>query len=355
MRLRIAALGGDGVGPEVTEAALRVVEAVGAREEWQLEVERLPIGWSAVETHGDPLPEVTRAGVTAADAVFLGAVGSPAARGAPRALRPETGLLALRRALGCWANLRPTRIPHVLVPASPLRPERASGVDLLVVRELAGGLYYGEPRGEDEDHAWNTLRYTRDEIRRVADLAFRIAAGRGGRVVSVDKENVLEVSRLWRRVVEEVAAAHPDVRVEHILVDRAALELVLRPRDLDVVVTANLFGDILTDEASALAGSLGVAGSASLGGTTDLYEPVHGSAPDLGPDEANPMGAFASLALLFRHTADRPDLADALDRAVERTLEAGIATADLAPALGFTPVGTRAFTTAVLEQLEQSA
>lgn len=346
----LAFLPGDGIGPEVGEAAVEVLRAAVERNGGSLRVRTLPVGWSAVEDHGEPLPDRTLEACREADAVFLGAVGSPEADGEPPERRPETGLLRLRKGLGCYANLRPARVSEALTASTPLREEVVRGTDFLVVRELAGGLYYGEPRHEG-DPSVNTMVYGRDEIERIARVAFEAAGERRGRVTSVDKANVLEVSRLWRRVVQEVAGDYPEVELDHMLVDRAAMELVLHPTRFDVLVTENLFGDVLSDEAAAVVGSLGVLGSASLGGTTDLYEPVHGSAPDIaGRGVANPMGAIASASLLLRHTFEMRREADAVDAAVEAVLDDGHRPADLASA-GEDGVGTRAFTRRVLEAL----
>ncbi len=357
MRLDLAVLPGDGIGKEVVGAALEVLDALGARLGFQVARTECPVGWAAVTANGSPLPEPTLRACRSADAVLLGAVGHPDAEGALPASRPEAGLLALRAGLGCWANLRPVAVSETMAEYSALRPERATGTDLLVVRELAGGLYYGDPRGERDGRAWNTLVYEEHEVRRIAGLALRLARGRGGRVTSVDKANVLEVSRLWRRVVDAVAQREGDVDVRHMLVDRAALEIVRDPGQFDVLLTSNLFGDILSDAAGGVAGSLGVLGSASLGGVTDLYEPVHGSAPELaGLGVANPMGALTSVELMLRHTFGLDRAARALAQAVEATVKQGIRTADLVPSAGQDPlrepVGTAAFTEAVLAHIE---
>ncbi len=348
----IAVLPGDGVGPEVSNAALAVLEAVRERFGIALETTTHLGGWTAVVETGSPLPDATLEACRSADAVFLGAVGHPDADGEPPERRPETGLLALRRQLGCFANLRPARLYPALRDQSPLRASRVVGTDFLLVRELAGGLYYGEPRGwnRDEGRAVNTLVYSRPEIERIARTAFELARGRRKHVVSIDKANVLDVSRLWRSVVSEVAGEYPDVRLDHMLVDRAAMELVIRPSAWDVWLTPNLFGDILSDEAGAVVGSLGLLGSASLGDGIDLYEPVHGSAPDIaGQDRANPVGAIVSVALMLRHTFERTDAADAVDGAVERVLDDGLRTPDLLDGGETRSVGTRAFAEAVAD------
>ena len=338
---RIVVLPGDGIGPEVTAEAVRVLEAAGERFGFGLALEYCAIGAAGVAAAGEPFPADTRAAVTRADAVLLGAVGDPSLDGAPRHLRPETALLALRKLLGVFANLRPV-VPHpALVERSPLKADRLRGVDLLIVRELTGGLYYGEPRGRDGDRAVNTLTYTVTEIERVARLAFAAARGRRGMVTSVDKANVLEVSQLWRETVTRIGAEYADVRLEHCYVDTAAMRLVTAPAGFDVLLTENLFGDILSDEAAVLTGALGLLPSASLGTGPGLFEPVHGSAPDIaGQGIANPLGAVASAALLLRHGLGLAQAADAVDRAVGAVLDAGVRTADLA-APGGAVTGTR--------------
>jgi 3-isopropylmalate dehydrogenase len=351
--LRIAVLGGDGIGPEVTAAAMQVLAAVAREESVKLVLDEKPVGWTAVVQTGSPLPDETLSACTAADAVFLGAVGHPDAAGQPREKLPETGLLALRKALDCWANLRPVKVPPALVGVSALRPERVRGTDVMILRELGGGLYYGEPRKDEGKKAYNTMVYTDHEVSRLAKLAFQLARGRRGKVTSVDKANVLEVSRLWRRVVDETAKTDGQgVELDHMLVDRAAMELVLYPTRFDVLLTENLFGDILSDQAGALAGSLGALGSASLGDGTDLYEPVHGSAPDIaGRGIANPLGAIDSVALMLRHTFHMEQAARRVERACEAALSDGIRTGDLAEP-GARKASTMEFTDAVLERLE---
>ena len=353
--LKVAVLGGDGVGPEVTAAAMQVLEAAVRNESVTLSLTARPVGWKAVLEGGSPLPEATLQACLAADAVFLGAVGHPDAIGQPRDRLPETGLLGLRKALACWANLRPVRVLPSLVGVSASSPERVRGTDVMILRELGGGLYYGEPRGEKDGKAWNTMVYSEDEVQRIARLGLSLARGRHGRITSVDKANVLEVSRLWRRVVDEtVAEEGQGVEVDHMLVDRAAMELMLNPTRFDVLLTENLFGDILSDQAGALVGSLGALGSASLGDGTDLYEPVHGSAPDIaGKGVANPLGAMASVALMLRHTFRMERPARRVEWAYEAVLADGVRTVDLKEP-GQEPVGTTAFTDAVLERIEST-
>lgn len=355
-RLHVVALGGDGVGPEVLEAAVHVLHQVAGCWGHELTVSRHDVGYAAWARHGTPLPEATLAACREGPAVMLGAVGDPRGDALPAAERPEAALLRLRTDLGCFANLRPATVHPALAGASALRPEIAAGADLLIVRELTGGLYYGRPREHDAagGRAMNTLTYTDAEVERVARVAFELARRRRGHVTSVDKANVLEVSRLWRAVVERVATGYPDVTLEHMLVDRAAMELVSDPRRFDVLLTENMFGDILSDEAAAVCGSLGVLGSASVGGAVGLYEPVHGSAPDIaGKGVANPVGALRSAALMLAHTFGLHDEARALDRAIDAAFEDGLRTPDLA---GDGPsLGTRDFADAVARRVSVPA
>ena len=330
-RFSIAVLPGDGIGPEVIAQAVRVLEAVGERFDLGFDVATYPIGATGVAVANAPLPVATRNAVVRSDAVLLGAVGDPALDSSPRELRPETGLLALRKLLKVYANLRPVTVRPALLAASPLKADRLHGVDVLVVRELTGGLYYGEPRGRNGTSAVNTLVYTTAEIERVARIAFTAARERKKLVTSVDKANVLEVSQLWRETVTNVAREYPDIRLEHTYVDTAAMRLVSEPASLDVVLTENMFGDILSDEAAVLVGSLGLLPSASLGSGPGLFEPVHGSAPPLaGRDIANPIGAIATAALLLRHGLRLAEPADAIDEAVGAALDAGARTRDIA-------------------------
>jgi 3-isopropylmalate dehydrogenase len=330
-RYTIAVLPGDGIGPEVTAEAVRVLQAAADLHGFTLETAEYAVGAAGVADTGDSLPSTTAAAVTEADAVLLGAVGHPSLAAAEGRRRPEAGLLALRKLLGAYANLRPVTVHPALRHASPLRPERLEGVDLLIVRELLGGLYYGEPRGLERDAAFNTMRYSVPEIERVARVAFEAARGRRGAVTSVDKANVLEVSQLWRETVTRVAAEYPDVRLEHLYVDYAAMRLVANPAAIDVLLTENLFGDILSDEAAVLSGSLGLLPSASIGDGPGLFEPVHGSAPDIaGKGIANPLGAIASAAMLLRHGLKQAEAADAVDRAIDAVLASGARTPDIA-------------------------
>jgi 3-isopropylmalate dehydrogenase len=362
----IVVLPGDGIGPEIVAAARQLLDSLG-----EFRYEELLIGGASIDAHGTALTDEVLAAAKAADAVLLGAVGGPKWDTTdPDKPRPEQGLLGIRKGMGLFANLRPVRPSPALMGASPLREERISGTDLLVVRELTGGIYFGE-RGRQPDSAFDTCTYTRGEIERIARVGFeaarRRAAGGSGRrpkVTSVDKANVLETSRLWREVVTGVAPDYDDVELEHMLVDNAAMQLVSRPAEFDVIVTENLFGDVLSDESAMLTGSLGMLPSASLGaeGEPGLFEPVHGSAPDIaGKGVANPLATFLSVAMLLRHGLGRADDAERVETAVDAVLERGLRTPDLASAAA-TPapmvdvpaeveVGTAEMTSAVLEEL----
>jgi 3-isopropylmalate dehydrogenase len=327
----VAVLPGDGIGPEVTAEAVRVLAAVADLYGYRIATQEYPIGAAAVRLLGEALPATTRDAVVDADAVLLGAVGDPALADAIGARRPEAGLLALRKLLGAYANLRPVSVHPALRHASPLKPDRLDNVDLLIVRELTGGLYYAEPRGRDQHSAVNTLRYSVAEIERVARVAFQAARERQGLVTSVDKANVLEVSQLWRETVSRIGGDYPEVRLEHLYVDFAAMRLVASPASFDVLLTENLFGDILSDEAAVLTGSLGLLPSASIGDGPGLFEPVHGSAPDIaGRGVANPIGAIASVAMLLRHGLELAEAAVLVEQAIAAVIDAGGRTADIA-------------------------
>jgi 3-isopropylmalate dehydrogenase len=347
MKASIVLLPGDGIGPEVVAETRGVLEAVAERFGHELSFDEQLIGGAAIDATGEPLPEATLAACREADAVLLGAVGGPKWDDPLAKVRPEQGLLGIRKALGLYANLRPVKLWPELANASPLRPERLEGVDLLIVRELTGGLYFGEPRRrepfEGGERAIDTLVYTDSEIRRIVRLGFELARGRRSKLTSVDKANVLESSRLWRQVATEVAAEFPDVELEHQLVDSCAMRLVTSAASFDVVVTENMFGDILSDEASVLTGSLGLLPSASLGeGSMGLYEPVHGSAPDIaGRGVANPFATMMSGAMLLRHSLGLEEEAAAVERAVSEALAAGARTPDLGGELGTQAVGER--------------
>lgn len=349
---QIAVLPGDGIGAEVTAEAERVLRAVGERFGHRFKMERAPVGGAAMDAGRSPLPEGTLALCRSAAAVLFGAVGDPKYDDPQAERRPEQALFGLRRGLGLFVNLRPVRVHPALAAASPLRPALVEGVDLVVVRELTGGIYFGQPRVEGGERAVDTMIYTRPEVERIAHVAFRMALTRRAKVTSVDKANVLACSRLWRRTVEEVAREYPDVALEHLLVDAATMHLLQRPRDFDVILTGNLFGDILSDEASVLAGSMGMLPSASLGeGRFGLYEPIHGSAPDIaGRGVANPLAAILSAAMLLRHSLEMEAEALAVEAAVSSVLDAGHRTADLA-APGEPAVSTRGMGDLVVQAL----
>ena len=365
-RYRIATIPGDGVGPDVVAAARRAVDAAGAAFGFAVDWSEYLVGGAAIDAHGVAIRPEDVAACGAGDAILLGAVGGPKWSDPSATVRPEQALFALRGGLGLYANLRPVSVHPALIASSPVRPELLAGVDLLIVRELTGGIYFGErqePSGAAGARAaLDTLPYSEREIRRVVELAFELAAARRGHVTSVDKANVLATSRLWRTVANEVAAASPGVTLAHQLVDSCAMLLVRRPADFDVIVTENLFGDILSDEAAVLAGSLGMLPSASLGdrrtdhGRFGLYEPIHGSAPDIaGRDVANPIGTILSAAMLLRLSLGREDAAAALEAAVSGALDDGYRTADLVPTsgedAGIQRIGTTGMTAAIVERI----
>jgi 3-isopropylmalate dehydrogenase len=355
MSFRLVLLPGDGVGPEVIDAGVIVLRAVEQRFQVSYETARHPIGGAALSAGQPALPESTLAACMASDAVLLGAVGDPRFDHLPREQRVETGLLALRKSLNVYANLRPAQAWTALDAVVPFKPDRIAGANLVIVRELLGGLYFGEPRKLEETQAYNTMRYSVPEIERIADVAFRLAAGRRKRVTSVDKHNVLETSQLWRRVVTHVAQRYPDVQLDHQYVDACAMNLALDPRRFDVILTENLFGDILSDEAGAIAGSLGMLPSASIGDGPGLYEPVHGSAPTLaGKDVANPIGTILSIAMLLRHAAKSEPQAVAIERAVESALTDGCRTQDIAEP-GRPPLSCRAMATEIARRVASGA
>jgi 3-isopropylmalate dehydrogenase len=333
MKLKILVTAGDGIGPEVTNEAVAVLKEIAAQGGHDFSFDEKRIGGVAIVQDGTPLPKDTLEAALASDAVLLGAVGGNEFNSLPPDKRPEAGLLQIRAALGGFANLRPAFAFKELAVNSPLRPEVIDGADILFVRELLGGLYFGQPRewNKEKGESWNTMRYTREEVARVARIAFKLAQGRRKKLTSVDKANVLEVSQLWRATVNEVAAEFSDVTVEHQYVDAMAIHIMNRPRDFDVVVTENLFGDILTDESGVITGSLGMLPSATIGGKVNLYEPVHGSAPDIaGKGLANPLGAILTAALILRHSGGLEAEAIVVESSVRKVLEQGFRTPDLA-------------------------
>jgi 3-isopropylmalate dehydrogenase len=356
MNSRIVTLPGDGIGPDVTNEAVRVLKSVATKFGHQFTFEPQLIGGMAIDETGSALPPESLAACLKADAVLLGAVGGPKWDDPRAKTRPEDGLLAIRKGLGLYANLRPVRPHPALAFASPLREEKVRGVDFIVVRELTGGLYFGKPkeRREANGHvsAVDTLEYHDYEIRRIVDLGFKLAQARKKKLASVDKANVLASSRLWREIATEMAADYPDVKLDHVLVDTAAMRLVTSPASFDVIVTENTFGDILTDEAAVLVGSMGLLPSASLGqGRMGLYEPIHGSAPDIaGKGIANPIGSILSAAMLLRHSLDLPNEAAAIERAVAQALTEGCRTADIARQ-GETVLSTTQMTDEVIKRV----
>jgi 3-isopropylmalate dehydrogenase len=356
MHFRIVVLPGDGIGPEVTRQAVRVLHDVARIHGHSFDFAEHAVGGAAITLTGSPLPPQTIAACKHADAVLLGAIGSPEFDYLPSSQKPEAGLLQLRAALAGFANLRPVKCYSPLAAASPLRSEVVDGSDILFVRELLGGLYFGEPRGivsnNGTGEAFNTMRYSVDEIERVARVAFAAAMNRQGRLTSVDKANVLETSQLWRQTVTRVAADYPTVELDHLYVDAASMHLIMKPTRFDVILTENLFGDILSDEAAVLAGSLGMLASATVGGDVDLYEPVHGSAPDIaGRNIANPLGAIASVAMMLRHTMKLEDEANDIETAIENALEIGCRTRDIVTSSSDRLVGTEEMGEMVCESL----
>jgi 3-isopropylmalate dehydrogenase len=340
MKARIVVLPGDGIGPEVAAEAVRVLQIVAGRFGHEFSFTERLLGGCSIDRHGTALTDETLADCKASNAVLLGAVGGPKWDDPRAKVRPEQGLLALRKGLDVFANLRPVRVHDSLIDASPLKPDRLRGVDILVIRELTGGLYFGQPKGRDRkdghERAVDTLEYCDFEIRRVVELAFRLARGRRRKVTSVDKANVLESSRLWRQVASDIGAAHPEIALDHVLVDTASMRLITHPSSFDVVVTENMFGDILTDEASVLAGSMGMLPSASIGESgPGVYEPIHGSAPDIaGKGLANPVGTILSSAMLLRHSLGLAEEASVIERAVDTAIAEGCRTGDLGGKLG---------------------
>jgi len=332
-KLNICVLPGDGIGPEVTKEAVRILRFVAESQGYDFRFTERAIGGTAIRQFGSALPQETVETCVKSNAVLLGAVGSPEFDSLPSKEKPEAGLLGIRKALGGFANLRPAKAYPAIADCSPIKAEVLGKADIMFVRELLGGLYFGQPRGFEgnRDSAFNTMRYSVEEIERVGRVAFELARKRKKKVTSVDKANVLEVSQLWREVITMLGKEYPDVKLDHMYVDACSMRLITHPTTFDVVLTENLFGDILTDEAAALCGSLGMLSSATIGGNIDLYEPVHGSAPDIaGKGIANPLGAIASAAMMLRHTAKLEDDARDIEDAIREVLEAGYRTADLA-------------------------
>jgi len=327
---KIAIIKGDGIGNEIVEEAIKVLDAVSSNEDFELEYNEYLLGGSAIDVFDNPCPDETIKGCLNSDAILFGAIGGPKWDSLPKEKRPESGLLKLRKSLNLFANIRPAIIFDELVNASSLKPEIIKGVDLVVVRELTGGIYFGEPRYKDDKKAYNTMIYTREEIERIAKVAFEEAKKRNKKVTSVDKANVLEVSELWREVVEDVKKEYPEVELEHMYVDNAAMQLVRNPKQFDVILTSNIFGDILSDEASMIVGSIGLLPSASIGGKVGLFEPIHGSAPDIaGQGIANPIATILSSAMMLDFLGEN-QASKKIKNAIKKVLKEGYRTKDLA-------------------------
>lgn len=353
MRISLAVIPGDGIGPDIVSQAVRVLDRIGEIYGHDFSYRTLLAGGAAIDRTGVPLPDETLQAAKESDSVLLGAVGGPKWDDVPSHLRPEKALLGLRGGLGLFCNLRPAMLYRQLADACPLRSELVEGgLDVMVVRELTGGIYFGK-RGRTDDEAYDTMSYTKGEVERIAVKAFEIAMKRNGRLTSVDKANILETSRLWRATVDEVAKAYPDMTVNHLYVDNAAMQLVRNPKQFDVILTENMFGDILSDEASMITGSIGMLPSASLRSDSfGMYEPIHGSAPDIaGQDKANPLATILSVAMMLRYSFDLKAEADALEMAVDRTLDQGWRTADIFTE-GMRLCGTQAMGQAVVDNLE---
>jgi 3-isopropylmalate dehydrogenase len=354
---KIALLKGDGIGPEIVQSAVEVLQKIEELFRYSFTFEEGLIGGIAIDQKGDPLPQETLELCLKADAVLLGAVGGPKWDDLPTHKRPEKGLLGIRKALDLYANLRPAKVYEPLISSSPLKDDVVRGTDFIVVRELTGDVYYGEPRGvfveQGKRVGINTMRYTEDEIRRVVRKSFEIARDRRKKLTSVDKSNVLEVSALWKDIVQEESKNFPEVQVEHLYVDNCAMQIVRRPSSFDVIVTGNIFGDILSDESAVITGSLGMLPSASIGDTHALYEPVHGSAPDIaGKGIANPIATILSASMMLRYSFGLKEAADAIEKAVEMALQKGYRTPDIYTE-GSKKVGTREMTSAIISMLEE--
>jgi len=328
---KIGIIKGDGIGPEIVNEGMKVLDALSANMGFHIEYHEMLLGGSAIDETGVPLPNETIQGVKKCDAVLFGAIGGPKWDNLERHLRPESGLLGLRKEMGTFANLRPAIVYDELVNASTLKPNVVKGVDIMVVRELTGGIYFGEPRELLEDKAYNTMIYTKEEVQRIAKVAFEIAMKRGKRVCSVDKANVLEVSQFWRETVIEIAQDYPEVELTHMYVDNAAMQLIRDPKQFDVILTGNIFGDILSDAASMLSGSIGLLPSASTGESVGLYEPIHGSAPDIaGQGIANPLATISSVAMMLKYALNEEEASTKIDNAIKKALANGYRTGDLA-------------------------
>jgi 3-isopropylmalate dehydrogenase len=348
---KIVSIPGDGIGPEVVAGAVSVLEQLSKKHGFETVIEEHPFGGASYDLHGEMLTQETLEACKNCDAVLLGAVGGPKWEKLPHEHKPEAALLKIRKELELFANLRPAKVYDALIDASSLKADVVRGTDFLVFRELTGGIYFGQPRGYDENRGWNTMVYERYEVERIARLAFEAARKRKGKVISIDKANVLEVSQFWRNVVHEIHKEYAEVELSDMYVDNAAMQIVRNPKQFDVIVTSNLFGDILSDIAGMITGSLGMLPSASIGTTYALYEPIHGSAPDIaGQNKANPIATIASVAMMFEHSFNKPELAREIEQAIEATLATGLRTADIA-APGDPVVSTTEMTAAIVRHL----
>ena len=327
----ISLIKGDGIGVEIIDEAVKVLDAVGKKFDIQFNYKEYLMGGCAIDATGNPLPQETIDGVKDSDTCLFGAIGGPKWDNQPRELRPESGLLRFRKEMGVFANLRPAVVYDELVDASSLKPEVIKGVDIMVVRELIGGIYFGEPKGKTETKGWNTMVYEVYEIERIAHVAFKLAMKRDKKLCSIDKANVLDVSQLWRETVEKISKEYPEVKLSHMYVDNCAMQLIANPKQFDVILTGNIFGDILSDEASMLSGSIGLLPSASMGDKTAVYEPIHGSAPDItGMGIANPIATISSASMMLRYSLNEIDAADSIDNAIKKAMADGYRTSDLA-------------------------
>jgi 3-isopropylmalate dehydrogenase len=348
---KIVSIPGDGIGPEVVAGAVSVLEQLSRKHGFEIAIEEHPFGGASYELHGEMLTQATLDACRNCDAVLLGAVGGPKWESLPHEHKPEAALLKIRKELELFANLRPAKVYDALLDASSLKADVVRGTDFLVFRELTGGIYFGQPRGFDENRGWNTMVYERYEVERIARLAFEAARKRKGKVISIDKANVLEVSQFWRNVVHELHKEFADVELSDMYVDNAAMQIVRNPKQFDVIVTSNLFGDILSDIAGMITGSLGMLPSASIGTKYALYEPIHGSAPDIaGQNKANPIATIASVAMMFEHSFNLPDIAREIEQAIEATLASGLRTADIANP-GDRTISTTEMTEAIVRHL----
>lgn len=353
MKYKISLLPGDGIGPEMTQAAVKVMSYVAEKYDMTIELDEGLIGGCSYEKHGNPLTDETLQACYDSDVVFLGAVGGYEWENLPHHLKPEAALLKLRKSLGLYTNIRPAKVYSSFLDSSSLKNDVLQGTDFIVLRELTGGIYFGEPRGHDKISGWNTMTYTREEVVRIARQAFEIANQRKQKVTSVDKANILEVSQFWREVVTEVHKGYPQIELTNMYVDNAAMQIVRDPKQFDVILTSNLFGDILSDIAGMITGSLGMLPSASIGEKYTLYEPVHGSAPDLvGQNKANPIASIASVAMMFEHSFQMTEAADLINEAIEMTLQQGLRTVDIVTE-GSQLVSTDEMTATILQNFEE--